>query len=420
MNKRKKLLVLGGTLSTLDIVRTARQMGIEVTVTDNLDGGIAKSFADHVISISTTDVSALTAYIKENNIDGVFTGPSEFNIHNMIHLCNESRLPVYVTEEQWNLCSNKEKFKELCQKYDVPVVYSYHINDCAVIPEDIIYPIIVKPVDSYSGHGISICQNEEELTVGLAKGLEWSPSKHIVLEKYMQCKNIEAYYIVQNGKVKLMSVSDRITRNDQEGSPVPVAFFHPSCYIRDYIDKVNNKICNMFEKCGFKQGVFFLEAFYDEEQFYFYEMGYRLNATMEYKFVHYFEQYNPLKFMIQYALGDGFGDQDIIDSNSSIFPGVGCELSPLLRKGKIGKIQGIEVLEKDSEIIYIHQMHNVGDIINSTGTLNQNFARIHVVGENHKSLYEKIYFILNTLHVYDEDGNEMILPYKREEVEIYE
>lgn len=420
MKKQKKLLILGGTLSTLDIVRTAKEMGVEVTVADNLDGGIAKSLADYVISISTTDISALAAYIKESNIDGVFTGPSEFNIQNMIRLCNECGLPVYATEEQWNLCSNKEKFKELCQKYDVPVVHGYHLNDYTAIPENITYPVIVKPVDSYSGHGISICQNEDELTIGLVKGLEFSPSKHIILEKYMKCKNVEAYYIVQNGKVKLMSLSDRITRNDQKGSPVPVAFFHPSCYIRDYIEKVNDKVCNMFEQYGFKQGVFFLEAFYDGKQFYFYEMGYRLNATMEYKFVYHFEHYNPLKFMIQYALGEEFGDQDIVDSNSSIFQGVGCELSPLLRKGKIGKIQGIDVLKKDSDIIYIHQMHDVGDVIDSTGTLDQNFARIHVVGENYKSLNKKIHFILNTLHVYDENENEMILPYKGEEVEIYE
>ena len=53
MKKQKKLLVLGGTMSTLDVVKTAKHMGIEVTVADYLEDGIAKKEADHAAIIST-------------------------------------------------------------------------------------------------------------------------------------------------------------------------------------------------------------------------------------------------------------------------------------------------------------------------------------------------------------------------------
>lgn len=418
MKMKKRLLVLGGTRSTYEVVKTAKRMGIDVTVTDNLEGGIAKQEADHVIAISTTDFPGLLKYIQENHIDGVFTGASEFNVGNMIQICELAGLPVYASKKQWDICSNKEKFKELCQHYGVPTVPDYHINfKDEHAYDDISYPVIVKPVDGYGGNGISVCENEEALKVAITHGLEYSPSKRLTIEKYMQCKNVEAYYIVQNGKVKLMSLSDRITRSDQNGSPVPVAFYHPSIYIHDYIEKVNDSVCNMFEKFGMKQGVFFMEAFYDGDQFYFYEMGYRLNATMEYKFVEYFEHYSPLEFMIQYAVEGKFGDHIITDTNASVFDGVACELSPLLKKGTITRIEGIEELEKDPQVLFVNQLHNEQDCIESTGTLNQNFARIHVVAPNQQTLSEKIKWILKTIHVYDEFDNEMLLPYQMEEVE---
>ena len=418
MKKQKKLLVLGGTMSTLDVVKTAKHMGIEVTVADYLEDGIAKKEADHAAIISTTDYPALINYIQEHDIDGVFTGASEFNIKNMIELCEKAGLPVYASKEQWDICSNKKRFKKLCEQYEVPTVpaYSFDSQTQSIDYASIHYPVIVKPVDSYSGHGISICQNALELKAGIEYALENSISKQLIIEKYMRGKNVEAYYIVQNGKVKLMSLSDRITRNDQDGSPVPVAFHHPSKYIQKYITKVNDKVCAMFENFGLKQGVFFMEAFYDEDNFYFYEMGYRLNATMEYKFVEHFEHYNPLEFMIQYAVEGIFGNKSVTDTKASIFQGAACELSPLLKKGTISKIEGLEEIKQDASILYVHQLHFEQDRIDSTGTLDQNFARIHVVAAKSDLLYDKIKWILKTLRVYDEHGEQMILPYRKEEV----
>lgn len=172
----------------------------------------------------------------------------------------------------------------------------------------------------------------------------------------------------------------------------------------------------MFENFGLKQGVFFMEAFYDEDNFYFYEMGYRLNATMEYKFVEHFEHYNPLEFMIQYAVEGIFGNKSVTDTKASIFQGAACELSPLLKKGTISKIEGLEEIKQDASILYVHQLHFEQDRIDSTGTLDQNFARIHVVAANSDLLYDKIKWILKTLRVYDEHGEQMILPYRKEEV----
>ena len=86
--KGKRLLVLGGTSASLDIVKQSKEMGVFTLVTDEApkESRVAKQLADDYAMVSTTDHDALAALIKEKNIDGVFCGPSEFNIRNMIRL----------------------------------------------------------------------------------------------------------------------------------------------------------------------------------------------------------------------------------------------------------------------------------------------------------------------------------------------
>lgn len=125
--KNKKLLVLGGTSASVDLVKTAKKMGVYTIVTDDQDFGVAKEIADETLNISTTDISALARFVKSRKIDGVFCGPSEFNIRNAMKVAHLSRLPFYATEEQWNICSNKESFKELCREFSVPCLSLIHI-----------------------------------------------------------------------------------------------------------------------------------------------------------------------------------------------------------------------------------------------------------------------------------------------------
>ena len=72
--KKKKLLLLGSNVGTLDIIRYAKNKGVHVIVTDNLtvEDSIGKQYADEHIFISTGDIEGLKRYIIEKEVDSVF------------------------------------------------------------------------------------------------------------------------------------------------------------------------------------------------------------------------------------------------------------------------------------------------------------------------------------------------------------
>lgn len=405
----KRLLVLGGTLSTYDVVKTAKEMGIYVIVADYLEGGPAKEIADETVLVSTTDMDALSNLIKEKNIDGVFTGASEFNIRNMITLCEKNGLLIYSTTELWNTLSNKKRFKDTCRKYNVPVVPEYIVADEAS-KDAIEYPVIVKPVDSFSGHGISVCHKKEDLQKSIEYAEANSRTGKYIIEKYITGKNVEVYCLVQDGEVYLLSASDRYTNKEQGGAPVPVAFYHPSKYVDTYLEKVHSYVQTMFKEIGVKNGVFFMESFLvDESNFMFYEMGFRLNATMEYHFIEYFNGFSPLKMMISYALTGTMGENVSKLNDPHLNGKQACEIALLLKTGKISEIKGIEKINEEDFIIHTIQFYNEGDVLNETGNLNQNFARIKVVADTKEELEDRIEYVYNEVSVRDENGNEMLI-----------
>ena len=55
----KRLLILGGTSASLDLVKNARQMGIYTIVTDPNQTGVAKEIADETALISTADIDGV-------------------------------------------------------------------------------------------------------------------------------------------------------------------------------------------------------------------------------------------------------------------------------------------------------------------------------------------------------------------------
>ena len=62
--KGKRLLILGGTSASFDLVRNAKAMGIYTVVTDDCPDRVSKKIADDTAMVSTTDMEGLSALIK--------------------------------------------------------------------------------------------------------------------------------------------------------------------------------------------------------------------------------------------------------------------------------------------------------------------------------------------------------------------
>lgn len=416
----KRLLVLGGGNASYPIVKIAKNEGAYVVVSDNLETGSAKAIADEALMVSTVDMDALAKVVREKHIDGVFCGPSEFNIVNVMTLCEKTGLPFYATREQWDTCSDKELFKNMCRKHNVPCVPEFHVTE-EFLEEDLAkikYPVIVKPVDSSSSRGISVVNNGEELKKAYVYAKSFSKKGHVIVEKYINNEMaFSVKYVAFNGEIKLLVNSDSyVVEPIEKKALISNLTIFPSKLNRFYLENIHSNVIAMFEALGMKNGAFFMQALVDMDDgnIYFHEMGLRLSGGFTYTVTEPATGISDAKMMIRYALGLGFSSPEEFSKIDPMLNGkIAVSLCYPLKVGKIAKITGIDDCKNNLKTVAFIQYYNEGDEVTekNIGTLDQHFCRIKFVLEDYSELAPSINYVMDHLKVEDVNGNDML--YKR-------
>lgn len=407
----KKLLILGANPETSSLVVKANEMGIKTYVTDYDPNAYAKQFAAVPCNIDASDVDSIYDLVIREKIDGIVLGVAERLIPFYTELCAKLNFPCYGSSEVFETMISKQKFKQLCRENSVPVVPEFFPSDYSDESlKKIILPVVVKPVDSCSSKGISVCRTTEELKLGIQKALTFSISKKIIIEKYMTGEEVVIYYVIQNGSPTCVAMCDRYTNREQNGvAPLPTSYIFPSQYTKSYLQKNDESVKKMIKACGIKNGVLFIQAFAENENIFVYEPGFRLNGAQEHYIVSEITGIDAKELMINFALAGKISDDDISQKAEPCFKKFGCKLSPLVKTGRIAKIKGLEEIKKIPGVVSVNPSYREGEIVDGYGTLKQIVCRFFVVRDTKEELKKTVDLIEEKLVVTGEDGNSMKL-----------
>jgi biotin carboxylase len=411
----KKLLLLGTNTGTCDMVNYARSHGAYTIVTDNLppEKSAAKTIADEAWLISTAEVDTLEKLAFQQQVNGIFAGASEFNLEKALTLCERLGLPFYCTREQWNICSNKLRFKQLCLANGIPVAKEYTIgaNDNLDDLKRIEYPVIVKPVDSGGAKGIGICQSENDLLRLYSRAVSLSKTRQAIIEDFIEGDETEAGYTVKDGEFSLSCTTDRYSNPDpHETIHLQQASIWPSKHTDQCIAKFNAKIINMFKSIGITNGFIFVQAIVNKNGFYFTEANYRMAGSPWYQFLSRINGINHMEMLVNHALTGKMDGYDLSLDNPWIDNKYCCNLVLASRGGVVGNIKGLEEVKDKKNLIGLYKLHDIGDYIENSGSLNQAVLRFYLIEDTLQEMKKSIQEIQGVMKVLDDNGHDMLLP----------
>ena len=414
--KGKKLLILGGPSLVCDVVNKAKEMGVHTIVTDWYEPeiSVAKKIADEYRMVSTADVDALVDMVKAEGIDGVYTQYTDSTLPYCQQVCEKLGYPFFIDGVQEKLISNKANSKKLCMDYGVPVSKEYHMTE-EFSEEDLAkieWPVLTKPVDNSGQRGITICNNVDELKAGYKYAMENSKDGKVVVEEYMKGDYAVLNFTLQDGNLYLSGMADKPVIAEEYSNGLirlPKGYIMPSKYLDLFYKKRFKNFENMAKGIGLKNGNWSVECVVRNDDFYVFEMQFRLGGMRHYNFVQVENGIDTLEMHIRYALTGKFEGWNLAECDTPYYKKTYCSLNLLLKDGIISKVEGVEILDTLPEVKSSLPMHQMGDKVELSGTVFQIFMKVSLVAEDFEDLVRVLEIIQENIKVKDENGENMLL-----------
>ena len=405
-----KLLMLGTSLGSVEIVETAGEMGYYTIVTDNLnpDRSPAKKVADEYRMNSTNELDLLEKRCREEKVNAIFAGISELNLDRVKKLTERLGLPCYIEDAAWKYARDKSAFKKKCRELGIPVVDEYTVSDPPQPDEltAIKYPVVVKPVDGTGNKGLSICNNEKELIAGHRRAGENSEIGNLLIERYITGEESWHYYLLADGVIRHIC-SACVFR--QPGYPTflyLVGSFAVAEY-QEFKEQFAEKCAALLKKIGCKNGVAWFQFIKDREgKYHALEMAQRMSADWSGKAIKKSIGINSIEWMLDLAFGKKHTAEMIPEPPELPYKCVQYVYYQFAdRDGEIASMQGYNDL--DPERFQVSLVAYEGDLIPKYRLM----VRIVFVAYSPGEVCESIRYINAKTRILDRDNNNMYIPF---------
>ena len=412
---QKKLIILGGNPETGVLVDIAESMGIYTIVIDPNPNAPAKKRASETHEIDGFEVDKIVQLAKDLKVDAVLVGVADILVKPYREICEKLNFPCYATEKAIEAFCSKDGFKRYCHEYNIQDIPGIYLDETSSIdkPMNIDYPLMIKPVDSGGGVGMKICREDRDYKESVKTALKFSKKGVVLVERYMDCDDMAAYYTFKDGIPYLSATYDRITSKDQgDASPVCIGAIYPSKYSDIFEKKVHPGLNTFFKALNIQNGVLNLQFFVEDDVFYAYDPGFRLQGEAPHIHLAHINGFDHREMLINFAFTGVLGENNFSEKNDFLFRGkVACTIWVLLKDGTIDLIKGLNEIKADENVVFVLDRFKQGDSVSKEwlGTEKQVFARIYVVTDSILEMNNKIAEFKNLLKVIDDKGNNMTL-----------
>lgn len=395
-NKTKKLLILGATNDEIAIVSEAKSMGLYTIVTDNhSDWALspAKYHADEAWNISWSDIDSLVQKSREEGVDGVIAGFSEFRVENMLNLCRALSLPSYINEVQLDITRDKLKFKQFCREHQIPTVQQYACDD-----KDMKFPVIIKPVDRAGGIGINVAYNKEQYDKYLEVALSLSLSKTVIVEDFIENGvKFDCYYVINDSIVELMGTCDTLmhSKSTKGHETIQKAWVIPSLFDDDFRKQYDELFKNMIRHLGFKNGYADISCFYKDRICYVFEAGFRLSGGHSFDYQYATSGTSYLRTMINHSLG--LPVQQFIRPEHKSKAIIYLLYITTPRIEKVRSIEGLDSFKDDKNFVTVIPKVHIGTEIKPNKPTR--FAMVTVLADTFDEVRKRIDLINKSVYV---------------------
>lgn len=406
-----KLLILGGGSGQLSAIKKAKEKGHEVIVSDYYEDAPGKVYADYGETVSTFDIEGNIAVGRKYDIDGVMTVGTDQPVYTAAEVADSLNLPFFLSLSTAKAVTNKRNMKSIFQKYNIPIVNFKILNEnfSSTELENIKFPVVIKPLDSQGQRGVFKLNSLEEVRERFSEVLKFSREEEILLEEYYESKEITISGWVNNEKLNILTVTDRILYENSLHIGICTAHIFPSSFMGSHykeIKEISEKIIQSFD---IKNGPIYFQMLIGDEGIKVNEVACRIGGAYEGDFMPGLTGVDILDLMFDLSLGydiksDQIQDYDILNNEKW--------LSAQLFFASPGKIHKMSTIDELTSLPGVSQAgfnFAKGDKIGKIENATERVGYFIVEGKSREELKENIHRAYNHLKIYDYSGKNLVI-----------
>lgn len=233
----QKVLLVDTNFSSLPIYKSLLGIGFDVFVVGGNPSDCLAKISPNYIQLDYSNKEKMQQLVKENQFKYLIPGCTDKSYETCAAIAHTVGAGIDSTKinEQIN---RKDLFRELADTLSLSIPKLH-----AKTQQAHRWPLVVKPVDGFSGHGITVLKNEDrkKLAGAIEFAKENSHSKEYLIEDYVDGQLYSHSAFIENRKVK----TDFIVREDRTVNPFVV---DTSAVCVDFPSKILASLRNDIEK----------------------------------------------------------------------------------------------------------------------------------------------------------------------------
>jgi biotin carboxylase len=356
---KKTLLIISAGIESVAGIEIAKNMGLHVVVSDGNPDAPGFMYADDKIVASTQNIPDTVLKVKNyheqiRRIDGVICIGSDVPLtvaSVASDLCLES-----ISIQSAKLSMDKMEMKKKFKKDNIPIPDFVLLKNKEHLIEYVkkwSYPLVIKPVDNCGARGVLRITKKIDLAWAWNHAMANSPSRKVMLEKYLDGPQISTESMVIDGICHTVGFSDRNYEYIDQYSPYIIenGGDQPSFLSKKIKDKVNNIIEKSGKSIGIKNGVIKGDVVIFKNSPYIIEIAGRLSGG--YFCTHQIPFSTGVNF-VENAIKMSLGLSVDIDDLKLKYSNFISQRYLFAKPGVVNSVTGLKELEKNSNIKYFN------------------------------------------------------------------
>ena len=381
----KRLLMLGGSMQQIPIIKRAKEMGLYVITCDYCPDNPGHKFADEYYNVSTTDLDAVLELAKRLNIDGIVAYASDPAAPTAAYVSEKLGLPGNPYQSV-KLLTEKDLFRKFLKEHGLncPKAQGFtNYEDALASINEFHFPVMVKPVDSSGSKGVVKIYGVDELKDAVAEALSYSRGKRFIIEEFIVKKGyqVSGDGFSVDGKLVFTSYGNELYSGKGTREYVALGEFWPSLLTEEQKNKVDDELQRLITALGMKTCAYNIEVILDEnDTVYVLELGPRNGGSYIPQLIKYATGVDLVDYTIWGALGMDCSQLQMketkgVFSNYMIYSITSGKFKGLWFDEQFKKNNLLDVYctyhEGDKVTAYQNTTHSLGTILFKAGSIDE-------------------------------------------------